>query len=117
VPGFSTSPAQLEATVKAIADHGAAFVGANLMYLKGGSRDHFLGFIAREFPHMTHGFEELYAGAYLPRDYAESVRGMVRALQQRYGIPPRAAQLRDDGRSRARVEEERAAPAQAALEW
>src|SRR5262245_25869774 len=30
VPGFTTHPAKLEATVKAIADHGAAFVGANV---------------------------------------------------------------------------------------
>src|SRR5207344_1306798 len=29
VPGFTTHPAKLEATIKAIAEHGAAFVGAN----------------------------------------------------------------------------------------
>jgi len=31
VPGFTTQPARLERTIKAIADHGAAFMGANLL--------------------------------------------------------------------------------------
>ena len=53
VPGFTTQPAKLEATIKAIADHGAAFMGANVMYLKGGTKDHFMGFLAKEFPHMV----------------------------------------------------------------
>ena len=50
VPGFTTQPAKLEATVKAIADHGAAFVGANVMFLKEGTKDHFMGFLARDTP-------------------------------------------------------------------
>ena len=36
----------LEATIKAIADHGAAFIGANVLYLKGGTKDHFMGFLS-----------------------------------------------------------------------
>ena len=64
VPGFTTQPSQLEATVKAIADHGAAFVGANVMFLKDGTKDHFMGFLAREYPEMVEGYGRLYAGAY-----------------------------------------------------
>ena len=89
VPGFMTRPEQLEATVKAIADHGAAFAGANVMYLKGGTRDHFMGFIAREFPDMLEGFEQLYGGAYAPGGYVSSIRAMVDTLQQRYDVRPR----------------------------
>ena len=55
VPGFTTQPAKLEATIKAIADHGAAFMGANIMYLKGGTKDHFMGFLAKEFPRLVKG--------------------------------------------------------------
>jgi DNA repair photolyase len=91
VPGFTTQPARLEATMKAIADHGAGFVGANLMYLKGGTKDHFMGFLAREFPHMVEGYGRLYAGAYAKADYVRSVRGMIDVLQRRYdvgGRPP-----------------------------
>jgi DNA repair photolyase len=86
VPGFSTQPEKLEATVKAIADHGAAFMGANVMYLKGGTKDHFMGFIAREFPHMTEGYQKLYAGAYASADFLNGVRGMISVLQQRHGL-------------------------------
>ena len=45
VPGFTTQPSKLEATIKAVADHGAAFMGANVLYLKGGTKDHFMGFL------------------------------------------------------------------------
>jgi len=116
VPGFSSRRALLEATVKAIADHGAAFVGANVMYLKGGTRDHFLGFIASEFPHMLEGFQKLYTGAYAPKGYISSIRAMIDALQKRYDVRPRG-----DRRAQAIVEDEtemeKAAPTQAAFEW
>src|SRR6476660_5567691 len=46
VPGFTTQPGRLEATVKAIAEHDAAFLGFNVMHLKGGTRDHFMRFVA-----------------------------------------------------------------------
>ena len=52
VPGFSSSRSKLEATVKAIADHGARFVGCNVMYLQDGTRTHFMSFVARAFPAM-----------------------------------------------------------------
>jgi DNA repair photolyase len=90
VPGFTTQPSRLEATVKAAADHGAAFLGANLMYLKGGTRDHFMGFIAREFPEKRATFERMYHGAYVPAGYAETVRGMIAALRERYDISRRS---------------------------
>src|SRR5207248_6962556 len=52
VPGFSSSRDKVERTVKAIADHGARFVGCNVMYLQDGTRTHFMKFIEREFPAM-----------------------------------------------------------------
>ena len=71
VPGFTTQPARLEATIKAIADHGAAFMGANIMYLKGGTRDHFLHFIAEAVPGPAGRLRRMYPGAYAPKDYVE----------------------------------------------
>jgi DNA repair photolyase len=116
VPGFMTSPAQLEATIKAIADHGAAFAGANLMYLKGGTKDHFLGFIAREFPDMLEGFEKLYPGAYVPGGYASSIREVVDTLQKRHGLSPRAREKAAPPGSEA-SNDTKAALEQAAFEW
>jgi DNA repair photolyase len=90
VPGFTTHPAKLEATIKAIADHGAAFMGANIMYLKGGTKDHFMRFLEREFPSLVVGYNRLYAGAYAKSDYVTGVRAMVSVLQDRYDLRRRA---------------------------
>jgi len=109
VPGFTTQPAKLEATVKAIADHGAAFVGANVMFLKGGTKDHFMGFLAKEYPEMVEGYGRLYAGAYAKADYIAGVRGMISALQQKYDVAPRR-------RATSEPEETTGAPEQAALD-
>jgi DNA repair photolyase len=86
VPGFTTQPARLEATIKAIADHGAAFMGANLMYLKEGTRDHFMRFLSKEFPALVESYNRLYAGAYARTEYVKAVKGMIDLLQQRYDL-------------------------------
>jgi DNA repair photolyase len=117
VPGFTTQPAKLDATVKAIADHGAAFMGVNVMYLKGGTKDHFMGFIAREFPHMAEGYQRLYAGAYAPSRYIAAVRQMVDALQTRYDVRRRASNLPSEPSDEEVDTEEHAAEKQAAFAW
>jgi len=111
VPGFTTQPARLEATIKAVADHGAAFMGANVMYLKGGTKDHFLGFLKQQFPQMLEGYGRLYAGAYAKADYINGVRAMISTLQDRYDLRGRARQTPAE----PRVEDDE--PSQSTLEW
>jgi DNA repair photolyase len=89
VPGFSSARTKLERTIKAIADHGARFVGANVMYLQDGTRTHFMKFIEREFPSMLPRLEKLYARKYPPDAYRNEVKAMVRVLQERYGLSKR----------------------------
>jgi DNA repair photolyase len=89
VPGFSTARHKIERTIKAIADHGARFVGCNVMYLQDGTRDHFMHFIEREFPAMRPRFERLYVKKYPPEGYRKEVQSMVRVLQERYGLRQR----------------------------
>ncbi|HYM21881.1 MAG TPA: hypothetical protein VEU08_01675, partial [Vicinamibacterales bacterium] len=72
-----------------IADHGARFVGCNVMYLQDGTRTHFMKFVEREFPSMLPKFERLYSRKYPPDAYRKEVQGMVRVLQQRYGLTRR----------------------------
>jgi DNA repair photolyase len=116
VPGFTTQRSKLEATIKAIADHGAAFMGANIMYLKGGTKDHFMGFLAGEFPHMVDSYNRLYAGAYARDDYVKAVRCMIDTLQERYEIRGRK-QRNEESVPQYPPAEEKAAPQQAALKW
>jgi DNA repair photolyase len=119
VPGFTTQPARLEATIKAIADHGAAFMGANVLYLKGGTKDHFMGFLQQQFPHLVDSYSRLYAGAYAPGEYVKAVRGMIDVLQRRYDIRGRRSRHEESvpEEEPPKRDEERAAPEQAALSW
>jgi DNA repair photolyase len=94
VPGFSTAPAKLEATVKAIADHGARFVGSNPMFLEGGTREHFMRFLQQEFPALVDQYDRLYAAKYLPKDYRERVQNVVGMLKAKYGLT--ASRRRED---------------------
>ncbi|MGH9314107.1 MAG: radical SAM protein [Vicinamibacterales bacterium] len=97
VPGISSQPAKLERTIKAIADHGAAFVGANVLHLEGGTREHFMKFLAAEYPDLVDGYDRLYAGKkYAPKRYAAEVRKVIGALQSKYGLSRRAEQDEDE---------------------
>lgn len=118
VPGFSSSRGKLERTVKAVADHGAKFVGCNVMYLQDGTRAHFMAFLDREFPALRPRYERLYAqGKYPAGRYREELTAMVRALQGRYGLARSTGEERSgDGPARvaARVTQE---PEQAGFKW
>src|SRR5947199_2422997 len=96
VPGFSSSPAKLERTVKAIADHGAKFVGCNVMFLEDGTRSHFMKFLEREFPSWVPRYERLYVKKYAPEEYRKEVSSMVRMLQQRYRLNPRERDVHEE---------------------
>ena len=82
VPGISSKPALLERTVKAIADHGARFIGCNVMYLQDGTRDHFMRWLAQEHPNLVDGYERLYAGKYPPKGYGDEVTNVIGLLKK-----------------------------------
>jgi DNA repair photolyase len=96
VPGFTTERRRLEATIRAAAEHDAAFLGANVLHLKDGTKDHFMGFLRAEDPHLVQGYERLYVGAYAPKAYAEAVGAIVDDLRRQYAIGARAFRRGDD---------------------
>ena len=96
VPGFTSSRAKIERTVKAIAEHGARFVGCNVMFLEDGTRTHFMQFLEREFPHWVPRFERLYTKKCAPEQYRKDVTAMVRAAQLRYALSPRERDVHDE---------------------
>jgi DNA repair photolyase len=109
VPGITSKPALLERTMKAIADHGARFVGCNVMYLEGGTRDHFMGWLAREFPGLVDGYESLYARKYAPAPYRKEVQHVVSGLRNKYGVNGRNEDEDESGRTsmrRGRIDSE-----------
>lgn len=89
VPGFTSQPARLERTVKAIADHGARFLGTSVLYLEGGTRDHFMSFLASSFPALVGRYERLYAGKRPSKRYSKEVHALMSLLRDRYGLGTR----------------------------
>jgi DNA repair photolyase len=106
VPGFTTERRRLEATIRAVAEHDAAFMGANVLYLKGGTQDHFMGFLRQEFPHLVEGYERLYPGAYAPAEYVQTVKGLVDDLRRRHAVGARASRMADGREKEAASAEE-----------
>jgi DNA repair photolyase len=97
VPGLTSQPAKLERTIKAVADHGAAFMGSVVLHLKDGTRTHFFEYLAREFPALVPKYVRLYgSGAYVPRAYAAEVKSVMQLLQSRYGLQPRESSDDDE---------------------
>ena len=105
LPGLSDRPDLLADVVRAARDAGATGVWANVLYLKPGTREHFLDHLARDWPELLPTYERLYArGAYVDKKLAEPVKAMVAELRGTYGIadrrlsklaPPPAAELSD----------------------
>jgi DNA repair photolyase len=100
LPGLSDDPRSLERVVVAAREAGACGIWANLLYLRPGTREHFLDCLARDWPELLPDYERLYArGAYLPRAESEPARAEVRRLAQELGIRDRRPEpLRPRGR-------------------
>jgi DNA repair photolyase len=90
LPGISDRPEQLEQVVRAAREAGATSVWANLLYLRPGTREHFLEALARDWPEELERYDQLYGNrAYLPKKTGEPVRALVAELRAKYGIRDR----------------------------
>lgn len=90
LPGLSDGPESLAAVVKAARDAGATGVWANLLYLRPGTREHFLENLARDWPALLPRYERLYDGrAYLGRAEIEPVRALVGRLRREFDLRDR----------------------------
>jgi DNA repair photolyase len=90
LPGISDRPEQLREVVRAAREAGATGVWANLLFLRPGTREHFLTHLAEDWPEQLHHYEELYAGkAYLGAELMKPVREQVSKLAREYEIGDR----------------------------
>jgi DNA repair photolyase len=90
LPGLTDTREQIEAVVKAARDAGATGVWCNLLHMRAGTREHFLGHLARDWPELLPMYRALYLrDAYLPDEKQEPVRRMMRELRQQYAIGDR----------------------------
>ncbi|HZS34478.1 MAG TPA: radical SAM protein [Methylomirabilota bacterium] len=84
VPGLTTDRANLEAVVAAAADHGAGFLGARVLHLEPGVREHFEQFLKEEAPDLLSLYARLYPRAYAPAGVERTRREAVAELRSRY---------------------------------
>ena len=91
VPGITDASDDLRELVKAAADHGARFVGSRVLALQGSVKDHFLGFMGKEYPGLLAEYRRLFPGANADRDYAAATTGYVDGLRRLYRVGDRSA--------------------------
>jgi len=90
LPGISDRPELMADVVKAARDAGATSLWTNVLYLRPGTREHFLENLARDWPELLPTYERLYAGrAYLGKKEIEPVRREVAELRHRFDIADR----------------------------
>ena len=71
LPGLSDAPEQLEDVVRAAREAGASKVWASLLYLKPGTREHFLAALARDWPEELERLRAPLRGPRVPADHRD----------------------------------------------
>jgi DNA repair photolyase len=89
LPGLSDRPEQLEEVVREARAAGARSIWANVLYLRPGTREHFLEALAEDWPEEVARYEQLFANrAYLPAATVKSIIEPVRKAKAE-GVSPR----------------------------
>jgi DNA repair photolyase len=89
LPGITDKPELLEDVARAARDAGATGLWCNVLFLRPGTREHFLESLARHWPEQLPRYERLYATAYLsPRETAP-IKKQVTELRAQLGIADR----------------------------
>ncbi len=79
LPGLSDRPEQLEEVVREARAAGARSIWANILYLRPGTREHFLEALSQDWPEKVAHYEALYSTrAYLPSAIAKTITEPVR---------------------------------------
>jgi DNA repair photolyase len=106
LPGLTDAPASLASVLRAARDAGATHAWSNVLNLRAGTREHFLGVLEREWPDEVARYRRLYpadGSGYLGRRDAAPIEARLAALKRGSGIadrrrivlapPPEPAQL------------------------
>ena len=90
LPGISDRPEQLAEVVRAARDAGACGIWSNVLFLRPGTREHFLESLSRDWPEELERYERLYTRrAYLPANETKPVRSEVARLAREVGVRDR----------------------------
>jgi DNA repair photolyase len=87
LPWLSDSDEALDALFSSLAAAGATGVTAGALYLKPGTREWFMQWIAREHPQLAGKYRRLYGGgSYASKEYRAWLTGRIRFFKARHGF-------------------------------
>ena len=89
MPGITDTRDNLAEVAKAASEHGACFLGTNVLYLKEGTKEHFMGFLQRAYPDLVETYQRLYPASYAPKGLQERLHLRVQRLKELYGLEDR----------------------------
>ena len=90
LPGLTDAPELLADVVRAARAAGATGVWTNLLYLREGTKEHFIAALERDWPELVPHYAQLYARrAYLPAEHTKPVKERVRELARVHGVRDR----------------------------
>jgi DNA repair photolyase len=87
LPWLSDSDEALDSLFASLATAGATGVTAGALYLKPGTREWFMQWIARHHPELAGKYRRLYGtGSYASQEYRTWLAGKIRYFKQRHGF-------------------------------
>ena len=87
LPYLTDSPAQLEATVRAVAAASARHITPMVLHLRPGAREWYFHWLQEQHPSLGPLYRKLYGrGWYAPRSYSDEVAARVRELARQVGL-------------------------------
>ena len=100
LPLLTDGEGNLRALLQGAHDAGAIGAESNVLFLRPGTREIFLEFLAVDFPRLLPEYARLYQGsAYAPADYVREIEARVRRLADEVGLSSRRRADRPDQRS------------------
>lgn len=91
LPGISDSAESIDAVAEAAAEHQAQYLGANVLFLKPGSREWFMPMLSEAYPRLAPGYNSLYQKTYAPREYTRKVLDLVEESRRSWGLTNKPA--------------------------
>ena len=77
--------------VEAAHAHKAQYLGANVLFLKPGSKEWFMPMLKEAYPHLNAGYIRLYSNkTHAPQDYTKTILDTVDRVRRQWDLPDRA---------------------------
>ena len=89
IPGISDTSESINQVAATAAQHKAQFIGANVLFLKPGSKEWFMPMLREAYPHLSPAYAKLYRKTYAPKDYTAQVMKIVEDARLSWGLSAR----------------------------